>query len=127
MGGEEITLAEVAKHNTQDDCWVVLGEPGSKQVYDVTKFLDDHPGGPEIVLDKAGEDAHSEFEDIGHSMDARDMLKPLLKGKLKEDPEAVAKAKAAAEAKSASGGGGGMLYIAIFVVIAAVLYMQFGQ
>jgi hypothetical protein len=30
-----------------------------KKVYDVSKFLDNHPGGPEIVLDKAGEDSHT--------------------------------------------------------------------
>ena len=38
------------------DCW--LGIDGL--VYDVTKFLDDHPGGPEIVLEHAGKDATQE-------------------------------------------------------------------
>ena len=122
---KEITLEEVAKHNTAEDCWVVLGEPGEKKVYDVTKFLDDHPGGPEIVLDKAGEDAHTEFEDIGHSLDARDMLKPLLKAALKEDPEAVAKAKEAAAKAAEAGGGSGMVIVAILVVLAAIAYTQF--
>lgn len=27
------------------------------QVYDVTKFLEDHPGGPEIMMEHAGERA----------------------------------------------------------------------
>jgi hypothetical protein len=27
------------------------------QVYDVTKFLEDHPGGPEIMMEHAGEGA----------------------------------------------------------------------
>ena len=92
---------------------------------DLTKFLDDHPGGPEIVLDKAGEDAHTEFEDIGHSLDARDMLKPLLKAALKEDPEAVAKAKEAAAKAAEAGGGSGMVIVAILVVLAAIAYTQF--
>ena len=121
---KEFTLEEVSKHNTAEDCWIVLGEPGEKKVYDITKFLDDHPGGPEIVLDKAGEDAHTEFEDIGHSLDARDQLKELLKGSLKEDPEEVAKAKEAA-AKAAEGGGGGMAIVAVVVVLAAVAFTQF--
>jgi len=34
------TADEIATHNTETDCWVSLyGE-----VYNVTKFLDDHPG-----------------------------------------------------------------------------------
>jgi len=36
-------------------------------VYDVTKYLDDHPGGSEIIVEYAGKDATDMFEDIGHS------------------------------------------------------------
>lgn len=28
---------------------------GGAMVYDVTKYLNDHPGGPEVMLDYAGE------------------------------------------------------------------------
>lgn len=28
---------------------------GGPKVYDVTKYLNDHPGGPEIILDLAGD------------------------------------------------------------------------
>jgi cytochrome b involved in lipid metabolism len=31
-------------------CWT----SGGPKVYDVTKYLNDHPGGPEIILDLAG-------------------------------------------------------------------------
>ena len=27
-------------------------------VYDVTKYLNDHPGGPEIMMEFAGKDSH---------------------------------------------------------------------
>ena len=37
------------------------------KVYDVTKYLDDHPGGSEIIVEYAGKDATDMFEDIGHS------------------------------------------------------------
>jgi len=121
---KEFSLADVAKHASADDCWVVLGEPGEKKVYDVSKFLDDHPGGPEIVLDKAGEDSHTEFEDIGHSQDARDQLEGLLIGKLKESAEEIAAAKEAARLKAESSGGSPMIMLAVVAGIGAIAYSQ---
>lgn len=56
-GLKEYTLAEVAKHNTEDDCWVVV----NGRVLDVTKFLPDHPGGKKAILLFAGKDATEEF------------------------------------------------------------------
>ncbi|NWV80148.1 CYB5B protein, partial [Dasyornis broadbenti] len=34
-----------------------------------------HPGGEEVLLEQAGRDATESFEDVGHSTDAREMLK----------------------------------------------------
>lgn len=34
-----------------------------------------HPGGEEVLLEQAGADASESFEDVGHSSDAREMLK----------------------------------------------------
>ncbi|KMT20248.1 hypothetical protein BVRB_1g002520 [Beta vulgaris subsp. vulgaris] len=62
---------EVAKHNTKDDCWLII----SGKTYNVTSFLDDHPGGDDVLLTATGKDATDDFEDIGHSDTARDMLK----------------------------------------------------
>lgn len=56
--GGGYTMAEVAKHNTASDCWVVLGG----KVYDVTNFLDDHPGGKRAITLYAGKDATEEFD-----------------------------------------------------------------
>ncbi|KAH6765840.1 cytochrome B5 isoform D [Perilla frutescens var. hirtella] len=64
------TLAEVSQHNTNKDCWLLI----SGKVYDVTKFLDDHPGGDEVLLTSTGKDATDDFEDVGHSSTARAML-----------------------------------------------------
>lgn len=41
----------------------------------MTNYLDDHPGGAEVVLEVAGGDATNMFEDIGHSTDARTEMK----------------------------------------------------
>merc|ERR1712198_79519 len=54
-------------------------------VYDVTKFLDEHPGGEEILIENAGEDSTENFEDVGHSSDAREMLEEYYIGELAEE------------------------------------------
>eukprot|EP00069_Balaena_mysticetus_P006746 bmy_05315T0 len=38
-------------------------------------FITSHPGGEEVLLEQAGGDATESFEDVGHSSDAREMLK----------------------------------------------------
>jgi cytochrome b involved in lipid metabolism len=52
------TAAEVAKHNTKDDCWVII----DGEAYDCTKFLPDHPGGAKAIMIYAGKDATEEFD-----------------------------------------------------------------
>ncbi|EEB12650.1 Cytochrome b5, putative [Pediculus humanus corporis] len=54
-------------------------------VYDVTEFLNEHPGGEEVLLDHAGKDATEAFEDVGHSRDARDMMSKYKIGELNEE------------------------------------------
>jgi flavocytochrome c len=51
------TPEEVAKHNTESDCWVIV----NGEVLDVTKFLPDHPGGKKPIMLFAGRDASIEF------------------------------------------------------------------
>jgi cytochrome b involved in lipid metabolism len=65
------TLEEVKKHNCIDDLWVAI----EGRVYNVTKFLEDHPGGDGVLMDNAGTDATSEFHAVGHSDEAMELLK----------------------------------------------------
>ncbi|GMH22525.1 hypothetical protein Nepgr_024368 [Nepenthes gracilis] len=62
---------EVAKHSNQHDCWLII----SGKVYNVTSFLDDHPGGDDVLLSSTNRDATEEFEDVGHSDDAKQIMK----------------------------------------------------
>lgn len=46
------TVNEVAQHNTRDDCWMII----DGKAYDVTPWIDSHPGG-DVILSYAGMDA----------------------------------------------------------------------
>ncbi|KAJ0176287.1 hypothetical protein K1T71_008461 [Dendrolimus kikuchii] len=41
----------------------------------MTVYISGHPGGPDSLLDVAGKDGTQPFEDVGHSEDARIMMK----------------------------------------------------
>lgn len=55
-----LSYDEVGKHNQKSDCWVIV----HGKVYDVTSFLDQHPGGSAIILKYAGKDATKAFDPI---------------------------------------------------------------
>jgi flavocytochrome c len=55
---KEYTMEEVAKHNTKEDLWVVV----KGVVMDVSDWLDEHPGGPQAIMNFMGRDATEEFE-----------------------------------------------------------------
>ena len=40
----------------------------------MTKFLEDHPGGDDVLLSSTAKDATDDFEDVGHSTTARAMM-----------------------------------------------------
>jgi len=69
-----LSMDDVAKHNTKEDCWVVL----YGKAYDLTKFARVHPGGAKLIYDAAGKDATAVFDPI-HPKDIMDkLLKPSL-------------------------------------------------
>ena len=45
-----LSAQQVTEHNSRESCWVIV----SGEVYDVTEFLDDHPGGAASILRCAG-------------------------------------------------------------------------
>jgi 4-hydroxysphinganine ceramide fatty acyl 2-hydroxylase len=47
-----ILSSDVASRNTAESCYVTRGA----KVYDITSFLDDHPGGADLILDYGGKD-----------------------------------------------------------------------
>lgn len=75
------SLDDVAKHTSKTDLWIVVWN----HVYNVTEYQEDHPGGKEFLLENAGTDATTAYEDIGHSTDAREILENYRIGKLTDD------------------------------------------
>ena len=63
------TAAEVAAHASADDCWLIIGG----KVFDVTPFVDQHPGGSAIFA-RAGQDVTKGFYGPQHPPGAFDLV-----------------------------------------------------
>ncbi|KAM7149275.1 cytochrome b5-like [Molossus nigricans] len=77
----EYYTLETQKHNRSKSTWLILHH----KVYDVTKFLEENTGGEEVLREQAGGDATENFEDVGHSSDAREQSKTYIIGQLHPD------------------------------------------
>ena len=136
-----LTLAEVATHDREEDCYLIIGNErtGGAKVYDVTKYLDEHPGGDAVLLELAGKYADDMFEvragvvnhrvgvagshrsictqDIGHSTNARQALKEFLVGTLDATEEELAALRAPAH----TGNGDSFLLVAVAGALVAAV------
>ncbi|KAG6512815.1 cytochrome b5-like [Zingiber officinale] len=72
------SAAEISLHATKKDCWLSI----HGKVYDVTAFMEEHPGGEEAILTAAaaGGDASQAFDEVGHSSTATSMMRSYLIG-----------------------------------------------
>jgi cytochrome b involved in lipid metabolism len=122
---KEFTMQDVAEHNTSKDIYMVVHD----KVYDCTKFLDEHPGGEEVMLDVAGQDATEAFEDVGHSDEAREVLDGLLVGELKRLPGDSGPKRQIANSNQGSGksdpAGSSLTSYALVVAVGFAAYMGY--
>lgn len=69
------TLAIIATHNSETDCWMVVRE----KVYDVTSYISNHPNGD--IIDGCGKEATTLFDEVNkHRGKATVMLDQFLIG-----------------------------------------------
>ncbi|CAH1173567.1 unnamed protein product [Phaedon cochleariae] len=85
----QYSFSDVKAHNDNKSTWIVI----HNNVYDVTSFLNEHPGGEEVLLENAGKDASENFEDVGHSSDARELMVKYKIGELVESERKAVKSK----------------------------------
>jgi cytochrome b involved in lipid metabolism len=55
----EYTLAQIATHNSSSSCWTIV----NNNVYDLTSFVNEHPGGSGAIKRMCGKDGTSSFTD----------------------------------------------------------------
>lgn len=77
------SVEEVAMHNTRDDLWLILRLRGQPRVYDVTSYVDEHPGG-DAIMTNAGGDSTEAFTGPQHPPRVMDLIDDFCIGTLKE-------------------------------------------
>ncbi|XP_019878717.2 cytochrome b5-like [Aethina tumida] len=97
---KKFSLAEIANNNGKDTdrTWIIYKD----SVYDVTDYLEEHPGGGDLITEWAGKDATKAFDDFGHSGDAKREMKKYKIGEVNDD-ERKQKGKAKSEKTESKG------------------------
>ncbi|XP_005178652.1 cytochrome b5 [Musca domestica] len=67
------TLCDISGNDGKNGkpVWIII----KGDVYDVTTFVKEHPGGEDLIIEYAGRDATKAFNDVGHSIDAIQQMK----------------------------------------------------
>ena len=79
-----LTSANVAKHNTNTDCWIIV----NNRVYDISGYASSHPGGTRNITNYCGKESTSAYDTKGgrgggHSSNADQELSQFFVGNLK--------------------------------------------
>ncbi|XP_053557171.1 cytochrome b5 reductase 4-like [Bombina bombina] len=74
----EVSEEELAKHNKKDDCWMCI----RGMVYNITPYMEYHPGGEEELMRAAGTDGTDLFDQVHRWVNYESMLKECLIGRM---------------------------------------------
>lgn len=78
---KRFTRKEISEKDPKQETVFVI----NNVVYNVTKFLDEHPGGHEVLVNVAGKDGSEDFDDVGHSFDAKELMRKYVIGELVDE------------------------------------------
>lgn len=79
----EYTRKDVAQHNSRDSLWLILKRETGFFVYDLTSYIDEHPGG-DAILSNAGGDSTDSFFGPQHPPRVLDLIDDYCIGRLAE-------------------------------------------
>ncbi|XP_073075493.1 cytochrome b5 reductase 4 isoform X1 [Manis javanica] len=74
----EVTEEELKKHNKKDDCWICI----RGFVYNVSPYMEYHPGGEDELMRAAGSDGTDLFDQVHRWVNYESMLKECLVGRM---------------------------------------------
>ncbi|XP_004673714.1 PREDICTED: cytochrome b5 reductase 4 [Condylura cristata] len=80
----EVTEEELKKHNKKDDCWICI----RGCVYNVSPYMEYHPGGEDELMRAAGSDGTDLFDQVHRWVNYESMLKECLVGRMAVKPAA---------------------------------------
>ncbi|NXB66289.1 NB5R4 reductase, partial [Struthidea cinerea] len=83
----EVTEDELSKHNKKEDCWICI----RGFVYNVTPYMEYHPGGEDELMKAAGTDGTDLFDQVHRWVNYESMLKECLVGRMAAKPIAAPK------------------------------------
>ncbi|MXQ88728.1 hypothetical protein E5288_WYG003354 [Bos mutus] len=78
----EVTEEELKKHNKKDDCWICI----RGFVYNVSPYMEYHPGGEDELMRAAGSDGTDLFDQVHRWVNYESMLKECLVGRMAMKP-----------------------------------------
>jgi len=76
---KQYTWSEVEKHKTHDDCWIVV----KGKIYDVTSWIDKHPGGTQMIISNGGRESTAAFISY-HPLYVQNKLEQFLVGEVSD-------------------------------------------
>ncbi|XP_055458469.1 cytochrome b5 reductase 4 [Psammomys obesus] len=78
----DVTEEELKKHNKKDDCWICI----RGLVYNVSSYMEYHPGGEDELMRAAGTDGTDLFNEVHRWVNYESMLKECLVGRMAMKP-----------------------------------------
>lgn len=78
----DVTEEELKKHNKKEDCWICI----RGFVYNVSSYMEFHPGGEDELMRAAGSDGTDLFDQVHRWVNYESMLKECLVGRMAVKP-----------------------------------------